>query len=257
MISIKNIFKTVTITLIITNQYSAFSLKEFNYRSASVLPIFHERSFHTSTKWVILTREAHGAARGYYDDCSGGRDRGEEHPLETAAREFYEEAILKDTVDASLAETKNFIDINSTNNTENIIIYSKDNPNPKKVAANVTYVTNVQKYKNDILKNFYPALKEAIDKYDAAPKGKRNGHFSEKDRIAIVRWNDLKDAIINCTDFSETVRVPARVLDPVTQRKYIQKNIKLRPYLVMKLRPFFLNEICEIGESDKVRVYNQ
>ncbi len=166
MISLKKIFKTLAITLIITNQYSAFTLKEFNYRSASVLPVFHERSFHKSTKWVILTREAHGGARGYYDDCSGGRDRGEENPLETAAREFYEEAILKDTVDASIPETKNFIDINSANNTEKIIVYSKDNPNPRKVAANVTYITNVQKYKNDMLKNFYPALKKAIDEYD-------------------------------------------------------------------------------------------
>ncbi len=67
----------------------------------------------------------------------------------------------------------------------------------------------------------------------------------------------LMSMIINSENSSETVYVPARVLDPVTQRKYIQKNIKLRPYLVMKLRPYFLNEPYEVGESDKVRIYNQ
>jgi 8-oxo-dGTP pyrophosphatase MutT (NUDIX family) len=209
-------------------------LSQFPFRAASVLPLIT----HNNELCVILSREAFGSARGTYDDFGGSRDKGEEHPVVTAAREFYEEAILQKTIGLNVKEVQNYIDIIKTDNTLYVVAYSQ------KHTKNVTYVTDFNQYKDEFLNNFYPARRDVAD-----------FHLREKDRIAIVRYEDLEIAAAK-TENTKNAKIQALVLDPKTQEWY-HSHIKLRPFFVQKLRPFLLNQTYEQGLDEKIRFYNE
>lgn len=222
----------IIFSLVSSNNLNSMRLSDDNYQSASVLPVI---TFNNH-KSVILSQEAFGASRGTYDDFSGGKDRGETHPLITAAREFYEEAILKATTGLTLAQVTDYIDISKTNNTECIVSYSH------RRGRNVTYITNFDMYKTMFLNNFYQARKNTTDY-----------HSKEKDRIALVKWSDLeKTFAIN--KGNKNVTVEALELDPTT-KTYHPARILLRPYFIKKLRPFFLNQPYTQGLNKKIRFY--
>jgi len=223
------------------------ALSSLNYQSASVLPCYHYKG----QEWVILLREASGKDKGTYDDAGGGRDKGgkgkpkrEEHPVLTATREFWEEAILEKTIGLDLPQTKTFVEKNSSH----IICYSNT-----RGVSNVTYIINFDIYKDMFFKNFYHARNKAT-----------KFKFREKDIIAVLPLKSLKNAIVNNANsfktrwfgnlFSQTVTVSALELDPKTLR-FKTSTITLRPFLVKKLQSFFLAKPYKRGKSKKIRFY--
>lgn len=222
-------------------------LSDLRFKSASVLPYYRDRK---KVKKVILSREAYGKDKMTYDDFGGSRDRGEDHPVVTAAREFYEEANIPKTVGLTLPQTQDYIDIAKTKNTKYIIAYSN-----KQGTCNVTFVTSFDPYKDALFKNFYDVRKHET-----------RFHYKEKDRLAIVTWQNLKNAITghNRNWFSrsffrastQNIKVNALVQDPRT-KKFHQQIITLRPFLVKKLRMFFMGDKYQQGLNKKIRFYNE
>jgi hypothetical protein len=191
------------------------------------------------TKYLILSREAHGNDRETYDDFGGKRDydfgESENKPEPyyfTAAREFFEEAILELSTGLSLPDTLNFIDIKS-NNTEYIIVFS----------SNIAYIVDFSIYKDKFFKNFYTAFNTT-----------KNRHSKEKDRIALVKWDLLKNTIKN-NKFNTGITIQALVLDPQSL-KWNNEPITLRGFFVKKFRPFFTNAPYQPGANKKIRFYD-
>lgn len=215
-------------------------LSELKYTSASVLPYYLDRQ---GIKKVILADEAHGRDRTTFADFGGKRDRGETHPVQTAAHEFYEEAILPNTLGWSLPQTQDFIDIAKAQNTHFINVFSN------KKMCHVTYLTDFTPYRNTLFKQFPIARKNATQH-----------KFREKNRLAIVEWDNLKNTISkqqrSWIPKNNPVRVSALVQNPRTGR-FNTEIITLRPSFVMSLRPFFLNRPYVQGWSKKIRFYSE
>lgn len=210
-------------------------LSNYRFKSASVLPIYTYKK----TKYAILAREAwgkplnKGGSRGTYDDFGGSRDKGERHPVITAAREFFEEAILSISIGLNLAEVTKYIDIAKTDNTQAIVAY----------AHNVAYITNFNPYALTLLRNFYRARRETNDV-----------HSKEKNSIAVVKWDVLKKTIQQ-NPHDTGVSVEALELNSKT-RRFEKKLIPLRTYFVKKLRPFFTEKPYKEGLDKKIRFYD-
>lgn len=219
---------------------SAPKLSQLKFNSASVLLVYTDRH---GTKKVILADEGHGWDRGTFCDFGGKRDQGETHPVQTAAHEFYEEAIIPTIFGWTLADTQNFIDIATSPNTDQINVYSN-----KKI-CHVNYLTDFSQYKDTFFKNFLSARKNATDH-----------RFREKNRLAIVIWQDLKDAITqqrrSWFTKNQPVKLFALVQSPRTGR-FNKEKITLRPSFVMSLRPFLLNKPYIQGWSKKIRFYDE
>jgi hypothetical protein len=211
-------------------------LSNFDFGAGSVLPTFINQN---GTRYLILSREAHGNDKGTYDDFGGKRDyigpkinqKKEAHPVITASREFFEEAILMLSIGMSLPDTKKFIDVDNIY-TEYVIAYGH----------NVTYITDFTLYADRFFSNFYNAFNTTTSR-----------HSKEKDRIAIIEWNTLK-AIVNNTPFNSGVVVDAQVLNPLDQKWYTEK-ITLRGFFVKKLRPFWMDKLYLQGKNNKIRFY--
>ncbi len=211
-------------------------LSEFDFGAASVLPTFIDLN---GKKYLILSREAGGTDIGTYDDFGGKRDligpknnqKKEAHPVITAAREFFEEAILMLSINFSLQNTKDFIEVNNPQ-TEFVIAYGH----------NVTYITDFTAYADTFFANFYNAFNTTISR-----------HSKEKDRIAIVGWDELKTVIHNAR-FNSGIIMDAQVLNPADQKWYTEK-ITLRGFFAKKLRPFWMNQPYQQGMSSKIHFY--
>lgn len=239
-----------------------FRLSEFNHLSAAVLPTFTHRNI----KWAILSREGYGATKHTYDSFSGGKDKGETHPIQTAAHEFLQEAILELVLNWNLEDTENFINPENKN-TWAVIAYEK-NPsfakategkykpkNPKSRAVrNVTYIVNFNRYKTKFFDRFYDAREQELARYKAEKIPGRYRVTTEKDRLAKVRWSSLEKAIVNQKHRNDPVTVSAYVLNPET-KEFNKETITLRPILIMTLRPLFLGCSYEEGENEKIRYY--
>lgn len=254
----------------------ALKLADFKFGAASVLPFYIKGQI----KYVILSSEQKGDHKGMYDDFSGSRDAGENHPIITAAREFHEEAMLEEATGLTLEETINYIDIEQTNNTEYIIAYTT--PTNK---GRVTYIVDFNDYAEALINNFYSALTKHIsDHYNAINQlinefklstidissihhsetlklitsftkdisNQPFWHYTEKESLAIVEWEAFKEAIINQPANNTTLY--ASVIDPITQKSNT-KEITIRPFLVQKLKPFFCNAPYEQGDNEKIRFY--
>lgn len=190
------------------------------FGSASVLPFIRQ----DKKIFFILSREAYGKAKGTYDDFGGSRDPGENHPFVTAAREFFEEAILQASIGLSLENTQRLIDIAQSDNTQYIVVFSR----------NVAYITDFTLYAKALFNNFYTVRSKMKD-----------FHFTEKDRLALVDC-DLLKTTINNTMFNSGVQIDALVLDP-QDLLWKPETIILRDFFVKKLRPFFMTKPYEQG----------
>lgn len=250
--------KLLTPLIIVLNLLSifmvqSFQLAEYDHESAAVLPTFTRRNI----KWAIISREGYGITKKHtYDSFSGGKDKGETHPVQTAAHEFLEEAILEPILGWDLETTENFIDPEKEY-TWMVLAYSKDkNPkNPKsRDVRNVLYIVNFNKYKTKFFNKFYNARAQELERYEAAGIPGKYRTTTEKDRVAKVRWKDLEDAICNQKNKYNPVTVSAYVLDPETNY-FDKETVTLRPILVMTLRPFFNCQEYEEGENEKIRHY--
>lgn len=202
-----------------------------SHRGAGILPYTKYKKGNKKVKRVVLGREK---GKGTYSDFAGKPHRGGEEPWMTAAREFTEEAISKDTLgmdkDAVLAYIKPY-----AGNTKYIIAYFGHH--------DTTYITHFPKDKIDqLLKNFYSARAKAT-----------KHRFREKDRIATVNWHSLKDAIKQSAK-SQVVQVWAKVVDPNTG-KGKWEFVTLRNYLVNRLRPFFQDKAYVLGRDPTIRFY--
>lgn len=204
-------------------------LSEYDFGSGSVLPFMRKHKNY----FFILSREAYGKAKGTYDDFGGSRDPGENHPVMTAGREFFEEAVIQASIGLSLLDIYSFIDIAKTQNTEYIIAFSR----------NVAYLTDFTQYADKFFNNFYAARKTMIDY-----------HFKEKDRLALVEWGLLEKTIKNAKS-NKGVVIEARVLDPQDQQ-WKTEQITLRDFFVIKLRPFFMKKPYRQGMNEKIRFYD-
>jgi 8-oxo-dGTP pyrophosphatase MutT (NUDIX family) len=214
-----------------TSRIQSPALGNFQFSSASVLPFYKQGS----STYFLLSQEGFGRDKGTWDDFGGSRDAGENHPIVTAAREFLEEANLDVTVGLSLAQTRNYIDVAAGNTS--VIIANTTARGDK----SVTYITNFAQYITQFCKNFYPAIKNAT-------KFERR----EKTTIARVEWNALKNAIVSSSR-NTGVTVSATVID--AQQKETTQNIILRPYLVIRLRSFFMKSPYVRGKDSKIRFY--
>jgi len=216
-----------------TTENTDNSFKNFNYKSASVLPIYTTRK----SKYLILSREAYGrpkiGKKWTYDDFGGSRDAGEEDPLITAAREFFEEAILDKSLNLSLDQVTDYV----KNNTHVVVANTT-----KRHAKHVTYIIDFKQYKNEFIRNFYTARKNSTQ-YENL----------EKDRIAIVRWNTIEQAFSQQCN-NDPIYVQATIIDPKTRKGY-KKQIKLRPYFIIKLKSFFLDKPHKTSKDKKIRFY--
>lgn len=254
--------KKFFIPLLITfNTFGVFNLQEFqltdfDYKSTAVLTTFTKRK----EKWVIVTREGYGISKKHtYDAFSGGKDEGETDVVLSGAREFHEEAILQEVLGWSLEHTKKFINPFNNEYTWLTFAYSKDKDpdNPKsRDVRNVTFCVNFTKYKTKLFNNFYDARAREQARYNELGIPGKHRHTTEKDRIAKIRWQDFKNAIICQEHPDDIVTVCADVMNPHT-RTFNREFITLRPILVMTFRPFFLNCEYERGENEKIRLYSE
>jgi hypothetical protein len=243
-----SLFLALNIASPAIGKVQTFRLSQFDHLSAAVLPTFTHRNI----KWAILSREAYGRNKSTYDSFSGSKDKGETHPIQTAAHEFLQEAILELVLDWDVKDVEQFIDPNNEN-TWIVVAYEKEVNRP---IRNVTYIVNFNKYKTKLFNNFYAARAQELARYEAARIPGRYRVTTEKDRLAKVSWKDLEKAIVNQEHKNDPVTVSAYVLDPQTQ-KFNRKTITLRPILVMTLRPLFLKRTYERGENEKIRYYSE
>lgn len=211
---------------------TASRLFNFNFGAGGVLPTFVKNG----KKYLILSREAGGNDKGTYDDFGGKRDfigqnKKETPPMITAAREFFEEAILNLSIGMSLQETQNFI--NENNRYTEFVIAN---------GHNVTYITDFTAYADKFFANFYRAYKTTT-----------NRHSKEKNSIAIVGWDELK-TVVNNTPVNEGVTIDAQVLNP-TDLKWYTEKITLRTFFVKKFRPFWMDKPYTSDINNKVRFY--
>lgn len=244
-----------------TTETESFSLDTYNHYSAGVLTTIMENG----ELYAFVTREATGSkdkqgkptkyGKLYkYDTFSGGKDKGETHPLETAAHEFFQEGMLNKIFGWNLPQTKEFI----KNNTREIIAFStKGNPNIPHIreARNVTYIVDFTDQVNTFCDKFHDARKKEIAQYKKDGTPKSHWTNAEKDRAAKIRWEDLRKVTIEQEDPNEILTVDALVMNPRT-KKFTPETVELRPLFVAAvLRPIFLDKPYEQGEDGKTRYY--
>ena len=207
------------------------TLSQFNFGAASVLPTYKNTKGQTM---VVLAREAYGRDKGTYDDFGGKRDAGELHPEMTAARECWEELILEKTGPISLRSLRKHISINSGNTKYIIARTSK---------KSVLYITDFSKYWTNIRKTFYSARHNA-----------RQAKLREKDHLVVVPLNTLQNAIVQSKP-GKTVTMCAYGINKNGSYQTKTMTITLRPFLVVKLKPFFQNQSFQQGRNQKIRFY--
>lgn len=237
------------------------SLDTYNHYSAGVLTTAIENGelYDYITREATGSKDKQGKPTKYgklykYDTFSGGKDKGETHPLETAAHEFLQEGMLNKIFGWDLPTTEEFI----KNNTLEVIAYStKGNPNIPHIreARNVTYIVDFTKHVNTFCDKFHDARKEEIAQYKKDGTPKSHWTNAEKDRIAKIKRDDLRTAVMEQEDPNEILTVEALVMNPRTKR-FKRETIEIRPLFVAAvLRPIFLDKPYEQGEDEKVRYY--
>jgi len=203
-------------------------LDSIAYSGASVLPIVESEGV------VLLGREAGGKHRGLWDSWGGSRDENEFDCKITAAREFFEEAILGKTLGWDLSSTEQFID---PANQETTLVIAKELQTDLFVCLFHTTFTTEQK-------------NQLIDHFAYARQSSTSWKYLEKDGIALVNWDDLAMAVLSSSR-GDLVNVKAHVTYPSNQ----ETIITLRPYLVSMLRPYIEDHAYHWGHNPKVRYY--
>lgn len=227
------------------------SLASITFMGAAVLPItYWEKSDLDNEKqrikYLVLGREAEWDG-GAWDAFGGARDTTETNPLDTATRKFEREAITQETLGLDYAAAREFIDVPTGNTPMVLVKYIDSNGMNRRPRFHVLYMTEFSPESiKSFRKKFFPARAKAT-----------NPEYHAKNGIALVRWDDLREAII--ADQSSTdayIEVAAHEFDPETNKnKPAKSRIALRQLLVKTLRPFIQEESYGTGENDKIRFY--
>lgn len=216
-------------------------LSQLDFKAASVLPYYYRKNNqNTWDKYFILSREridGMGADRGAFDDFGGAREKNQNHPAETAADEFFEEAIIERTLGMNKSCTKKFVEQNA----KHIIAQQMNNQ---------FYVQYIIKLNSSEVNDLYSKFEDAHAKIGNS-KGKNSWKFREKDQLASVKAEDLEQAILQ-----RKLNVKAFIRDSKTG-KFKQATINLRPVLGRKMRNYFNKNIGYIvGANPIVQIYN-
>jgi len=215
------------------------SLSAFNHHAAFVAPIVYDQG----QKYIVLGREAYGNDKGLYDAFGGKRDQADgNHPGNTASREFYEEAIAVKTLGLNRQRVKSYIALKS-GHTEHVFAVQDRTAQGRLGARNVLYLTRFSPAMMSTFKNKFGKARAA------APRGKS---FDEKDAIASISMNALKQAIV-LSPSNSNVSVMAQVTD-LKGRRSIQR-IQLRTVTVKMLRGYFERRPYVKGVNNKIRFY--
>lgn len=216
------------------------TLSEIKCSGASVLPTYRDAN---GVKRVILAREnieGRSCDKGTWDDFSGKAERCDKHPVISASREFWEEAILDGTIGLTPEDTSSYIDEDNSF-TEHIVVYQ--NTHKGRTATNIVYITGFTPYAQQLLSNFYSARNQTL---------RRSSR--EKDRIGTISWDDLKNTIANAKR-GTPVEVMLSVVDPVSGET-VEEMGTLRPIFAAKLKLFFQGRNFYQGAHSKVRFYS-
>lgn len=148
---------------------------------AGVMPYYEDEK---GEKYVLLGREVNSSHKEWAlfsggSEISATDKNRMEHPLDCAAREFYEEAALHKTLGWDEAKVKEYI---SKNATEVIARYSRD----LRDRPSIIYVVKFQKKQ----------IEAIIEKFkDVVNDRTLEDRFKEKDALAVVKYQDLVDAV--------------------------------------------------------------
>lgn len=238
----------IIITLLVYHNFKAMvpagtDLKNFNYTGASVLPMTSWAG-KPGVKYVLLSEEAHGRDKGTWDDFGGAKDPYEIDPLQTAAREAWEESVNLLTKNQNFLT--NYISL-SANNTQDVIA-SIDK-------QMVTYITNFEStYLEHLTKNFHSKLRRTTDP-----------HQTEKSRLAWVKYDDLKNVIANAPrnatgQLIAPIRVTANIInpaDPSVKGQIRGQQIPLRLVFVSKLQEFFKDAPYVQGQDPRIKFFKR
>lgn len=192
--------------------------KNVYYREASTI-IVTKRNPKTNKRYVILGREAFGSSKGLWDNFGGGKDNADNNNyLSTALRELQEESIYCLGKD---------VDVRAKLKKSRVII----NLNPR--IRSVTYIATFGKESIDNMKNRF---------YEKRSKTK-NFCCIEKDRIAFVNYDTLKDVINNAPrdakgNLKTPIYIKGSIINPkdTSRRGAIRADLELRPFFVDKLQ---------------------
>lgn len=210
-------------------------LLNFKYKSASVLPFMLLPEENGNMMYVILGREAGGKNAGLYDDFGGRRDPGEIDPARTAAREFAEEGLTKQSLGMGKGTMQRYIDPEG-DNTELVLATKRA----------VMFITRFSA----------PEIVAFREKFFQALIEQTDVHKKEKDVIATVSFAQLLHAVKNA-DSNDGITVSAYLTDPEAGKEndFRRSTITLRPLLVRKLRPLALGQSFRVGKNPKIRFY--
>ena len=201
---------------------------------ASVLPI----TMHNEKLYVVLGHET----RGYWDDFGGKADP-DENPLQTAARELSEEMLLEEILGCSVQEVIDYVALEN-NNTQRIICYA----NP--LTSDYCFTTYITFIPSNLITTIFQKFPQACVNLNL-PLYKQ-----EKTKLCLVGLENFF-TVINQAKDTNAVFVKAFVLskDGKTLRA---KNIKLRPFLVQKLKQYASKEEPSRDMGDqKILFYEQ
>jgi hypothetical protein len=168
--------------------------------------------------YMLLGREHYGKNAGKYSDWGGARAGFEKAPLQTAAREFHEEAILKKTLGLSLAQTEKIIAPSSP-----YLIMHAALHKPAALCKHIFLLQLPYEYVDAMIKSFYRARSRSFFL-----------KYREKDQIALVAVSNLvKESIGKKPHYV----VPA--IEYLKNGTAIEKKINLTDFFMESVYPIF------------------
>ncbi len=158
---------------------------------ATVLPVFYEDGI----RKVLISEENVPGSPFYqtYEGWGGGfSPKEDKNALDTAAREFWEEALLQYTIGFTLEETKTYL---QTKNVEAIIkVHAIPKFFPKKDEKRTKPIfIYIVKFERSDIEQIKKRFFQQLQSYN--PPDEDNFKFREKGNLAVVEWSSLVQSI--------------------------------------------------------------
>lgn len=223
-------------TILATNEQLFKNHNQVNaikHHGASIVPI----TYIDGQWYAVIGKET----RGYWDDFCGKADTADSNSLYTAAREFYEEALLEETTKITL-QTLFTTFINQEEHIKRIICYANS---PLYADYFTTYIVE-----------FHPDfIQTVLTQFETARKDpKLPGHKREKTVLGLVRLDLLFNALKNAQP-KKPVQVPVTPFNGTGPQKTLY--VTLRPFLVEKLQQYARHEQPTLQLNDeKIIIYD-